>query len=172
MDRGAWKVTVCGVSQSQIELKWLSTQASDTQILIQKMPLSPYQFLSITRSNFAFTWKNQKYVSPVSPQVYTTCSALCYNTVHQSLLFQWVGSSHQMAKVLEHQLQHQSFQCLFRLISFRTDWFVLLAVQGTLKSLQYHGSEASVLWRSAFFIVQLSHPYMTTWKTIALTVHL
>ena len=56
------------------------------------------------------------------------------------------------------------------LISFRTDWLDLLAVQGTLKSLlQHHNSKASVLWCSAFFIVQLSYPYMTTGKTIALT---
>ena len=56
------------------------------------------------------------------------------------------------------------------LISFRMDWLDLLAVQGTLKSLlQYHSSKASILQHSAFFIVQLSHPYMTTRKTIALT---
>ena len=51
---------------------------------------------------------------------------------------------------------------------FRTDWLDLLAVQGTLKSLQHHSSNASILQRSAFFTVQLSHPYMTTGKTIAL----
>ena len=56
------------------------------------------------------------------------------------------------------------------LISFRMDWLDLLSVQGTLKSLlQHHSSKASILWHSAFFIVQLSHPYMTTGKTIALT---
>uniref|UniRef100_A0AC11E9A3 Uncharacterized protein n=3 Tax=Ovis aries TaxID=9940 RepID=A0AC11E9A3_SHEEP len=56
------------------------------------------------------------------------------------------------------------------LISFRMDWLDLLAVQGTLKSLlQYHSSKASILWHSAFFTVQLSHPYTTTGKTIALT---
>ena len=56
------------------------------------------------------------------------------------------------------------------LICFRIDWFDLLAVQGTLKSLlQHHSSKASVLQHSAFFLVQLSHPYMTTGKTIALT---
>ena len=55
-------------------------------------------------------------------------------------------------------------------ISFRMDWLDLLAVQGTLKSLlQHHSSKASILWHSAFFIVQLSHPNMTTGKTIALT---
>ena len=56
------------------------------------------------------------------------------------------------------------------LISFRMDWLDLLAIQGTLKSLlQHHSSKASIFWCSAFFIVQLSHPYMTTGKTIALT---
>ena len=56
------------------------------------------------------------------------------------------------------------------LISFRMNWLDLLAVQGTLKSLlQHHSSKASILWSSAFFTVQLSHPYMTTGKTIALT---
>ena len=56
------------------------------------------------------------------------------------------------------------------LTSLRMDWSDLLAVQGTLKSLlQHHSSKASILWRSAFFMVQLSHPYMTTGKTIALT---
>ena len=56
------------------------------------------------------------------------------------------------------------------LISFRNDWLDLLAVQGTLKSLlQHHNSKASILWYSGFFIVQLSYPYMTTGKTIALT---
>ena len=56
------------------------------------------------------------------------------------------------------------------LISFRMDWLDLLVVQGTLNSLlQHHSSKASILWRSAFFLVQLSHPYMTNGKTIALT---
>ena len=56
------------------------------------------------------------------------------------------------------------------LISFRMDWLDLLVLQGTLKSLlQHHSSKASILWHSAFFTVKLSHPYMTTGKTIALT---
>ena len=73
--------------------------------------------------------------------------------------FQMISSSQQVAKVLEFQLQHQWI--------FLLD---LLAVQGTRKSLlQHHSSKASILWCSAFFIVQLSYPYMTTGKTIALT---
>ena len=75
-----------------------------------------------------------------------------------------------MAKVLEFQFQHQSFNEHSVLISFRRYWLDLLAVQGTLKSLrQHHSSKASVLGYLAFFIVQLSHPYMTFGKTVALT---
>ena len=71
-----------------------------------------------------------------------------------------VYSSHQVAKVLEFQLQYQSFQWIFRVEFLRVDWFDLLAVQGTLKSLlQYHSSKASILRPSAFFTVQLSRTY-------------
>jgi len=79
---------------------------------------------------------------------------------HQGL-FQWVSSLHQVAKVLELQLQNQSFQWTFRMISFRMDWFDLPAVQGTLKSLlQHHSSKASILRHSTFFTVQL---YIHAW---------
>ena len=76
---------------------------------------------------------------------------------HQDL-FQWVSSSHQVAKVLEPRLQHQSFQWIFR-ISFRMDWFYSLAVQGTLKSLlQHHSSKASILQTSFW-----SNSHIHTW---------
>ena len=88
---------------------------------------------------------------------------------HQSL-FQRVNSSHQVAKVLEFRFSIIPSKEHPGLISFRMDWLDLLAVQGTLKSLlQHHSSKASILLHSAFFTVQLSHPYMTTGKTIALT---
>ena len=75
-----------------------------------------------------------------------------------------------MAKVLEFQLQHQSFQWIFRSDFLLDNWFDPLAVQGTLKSfLRHHSSKASILQRSIFFIVQISQPYMITGKTIALT---
>ena len=93
-----------------------------------------------------------------------------FNLPQHQGLFQWVGSLHQVAKVSKFQLQHQSFNEYSGLISFGMDWMDLLAVQGTLKSLlQHHSSKASMFWCSAFFTVQLSHPYMTTGKTIALT---
>ena len=89
---------------------------------------------------------------------------------HQSL-FQWVNTSHGVAKILEFQLNSISPSSEHPgLISFRMDWLHLLAVQGTLKSLlQHHSSKASIIRHSAFFAVQLSHAYMTTGKTIALT---
>ena len=99
------------------------------------------------------------------PHPLSSPSPPAFNLSQLQGLFKWVSSSHQVAKVLEFQLKHQS-----GLISFRMDWLDLLAVQGTRKSLlQHHSSKASVLQHSAFFVVQLSHPYMTTWKTIALT---
>ena len=85
---------------------------------------------------------------------------------HQSI-FQWVNSSHEVAKVLEFHLQHHSLQRNPRADLLQNG---LLAVQGTLKSLlQHHSSKASILRHSAFFTIQLSHPYMTTGKTMALT---
>ena len=124
---------------------------------------------------------------PLSPRVCSDSYSLsqwCHPTISSSVIafsclqsfpasgsFQWVSSSHQVAKVLEFQLQHQSFQWTPGLISFRMDWFELLAVQGTLKSLlQHHSSKTSILRHSAFFTVQLSHPYMGTGKTIAVTI--
>ena len=87
-----------------------------------------------------------------------------FNLSQHQGLFQWVISSYWVARVLQFQLQHE----YLGLISFRMDW--LERVQGTLKSLlQHHSSKTSILQCSAFFIVQLSHPYMTTGKTIALT---
>ena len=85
---------------------------------------------------------------------------------HHSI-FQWVNSSHEVAKVLEFQLSIIPSKVIPGLISFSMDWLDLLAVQGTLKSLlQHHSSKASILQRSAFFTVQLSHPYMTTGKPL------
>ena len=79
------------------------------------------------------------------------------------------SSLHQVAKILEFQFQHQSFQWIFRTDFLRIDWFDV-AVQGTLKSLlQHHSSKAPILLHSAFFMVQLSHPHTTTGKTLVLT---
>ena len=97
---------------------------------------------------------------PLSPP-----SPPAFNLAQHQGLFQWVSSSHQVAKVLEFQLTISPSNEYSGLISFRIDWFDLLAVQGTLKSLlQHHSSRTSILWHSAFFIVQLSHSYRTSEK--------
>ena len=86
---------------------------------------------------------------------------------HQDL-FQWVCSSQQVAKILELQLQHQPFQCIFRVNFLWIDWSDLLSVQGTLQSLlQHHNSKASIISCSAFFMFQFSYPHMSTGKPIA-----
>ena len=94
-----------------------------------------------------------------------------YNLSQHQGLFQWVSSSHQVPKILEFSFSPSNEYS--GSIPFRTDWFDLLAVQGTLKTLlQHHSSKASILWRSAFFMVQLSHQYVTTGETIALTIQI
>ena len=90
-----------------------------------------------------------------------------FNLSQHHCLFEGVSSSYQVAKVLQLQLSYQSLQ-YSGLISFRIDCFDLLALQGT-SLLQQHSSETSVLWHSAFFILQLSHPYVTAGNTTALT---
>ena len=125
------------------------------------------------------------YPSP-TPGVYSNSCPLSYDAIqpshpllspspafnlsqHQDL-FKGVSSSHQVTKGLSFSFSISPSSESSELISFRMDWLDLLAVQGTLKSLlQHHSSKASVLQRLAFFIVQLSHPYMTTGKAIALT---
>ena len=90
-------------------------------------------------------------IQPSHPLLSSSPPAL--NLSQHQGLFQWVSYAHQVAKVLEFQLQHQSFQWISWLISFRMDWLDLLAVQGTLKSLlQHHSSKASILWCSVFFM--------------------
>ena len=105
---------------------------------------------------------------PIHPL--SSSSPPAFNLSQHQSLFKWVSSSHQGAKVLEFQFQYRPSNEYSELISFRMDWLDLLAVQGTLKSvLKHHSSKASILWCSAFFRVQHSHPYMTTGKTITLT---
>ena len=93
-----------------------------------------------------------------------------FNLSQHQGLFQWVSASHQVAQSWSFSFSISPSNEYSGLISFRMYWLNLLAVQGTLKRLlQHYNSEASILWCSAFFIVQLSYPYMTTRKTIALT---
>ena len=117
----------------------------------------------------------QTYVHQVGDAIWashplSSSSPPAFSLSQHQVLFQWVSSSHQVARVLELQPQHQSFQWIVRTDLIRIDWLDLLAVQRILKNLlQHHSSKALILQHSAFFIVQLSHPYLTTGKTIALS---
>ena len=103
----------------------------------------------------------------ISSSVIPFSSCLQSLPQHQSL-FQWVNSSHDVAKYWSFSFSIIPSKEHPGLISFRMDWLDLLAVRGSLKSLlQHHSSKASIVRHSAFFTVQLSHPYMTTGKTIA-----
>ena len=125
---------------------------------------------SITNSWSLLTLISIKSVMPSNYLTLSSPSPPTFNPSRHQGLFQWVSSSHQVAKFLEFHFSISPSNEYSGLISFRIDWLDLLAVQGTLKSLlQHHSSKASVLRCSAFFIVQLSYPYMSTGKTIALT---
>ena len=104
-----------------------------------------------------------------SPSVFPFSSCLQSFPASGSFQMSWFFASG--GQSIEFQLQHQSFQWIFRTDFFRMDWLDILAVQETLKSLLQHhiGSKASILQCPVFFMVQLSYPYMTTGKTIALT---
>ena len=93
-----------------------------------------------------------------------------FNLSQHQGLFKWSSSLHHLPKYWSFSFSISPSNENSGLISIRVDWFDLLVVQGTLKSLLQHcSSKASILWCSAFFMVQISHPYMTTGKTIALT---
>ena len=110
-------------------------------------------------------------IQPFNPLSSSSPTAFCLSQ-YQSL-FQWVGSSHQGLKYWSFSFSLSPSNEYSGLIFFRIDWFDLLAVQGTLKSLHQHRNlKASILWCSAFFAVHLSHPYMTTEKAIALIVRI
>ena len=150
-----------------------SVQFSDSVVsnswkpMDRSMPGLPvhHQLLEFTQTHVHWVGDT---IQPSHPLLSPSPPAL--NLSQPQGLFKWVSSLHQVAKVLEFQLQHQSFQWTPRTISFRMDWLDLLVVQGTLKSLlQHHSSKASILHCSALFIFQVSHLYMTTGKTIALT---
>ena len=149
-------------------------------------------YCSVTKSCptlWSYGLQHARLLGPsLSPRVHSNSCPLwwwCYLTFSSSAtpfsfafnisqiqgLFQWLRSFHQVAKVLELQLQHQSFQWIFQ------GWFPLgltglisLQSSGCSRVLQHHDSKASILWLSAFLMVQLSYSYMATKKTIPLTM--
>jgi len=126
--------------------------------------------LSITNSQSLLKLMSIALVMPSTHLILCEPLVLLPSIFPASGLFKWVSSSHQVAKVLDFSSSISPSKKYSGLISFKMDWLDLLEVQETLKSLlQHHSSKASILRHSAFFIVQLSHPYMATGETIALT---
>ena len=148
-DREAWHAAVHGVTKSQTWLsEWTTTTCQLLCYVLGDKLVMPYNYLILYRPLLLPPW-----IFP-SIGVFSNDSVLCIRwPKYWSFCFNISPSN-----------EHPG------LISLRMDWLDHLAVQGTLKSLlQHHSSKASILRCSAFFIVQLSHPYMTTGKTIALT---
>ena len=170
---------------------WVLNNAKWAEWYIPPLGISSVQFSRSVMSNSLWPHRLQHARPPCpspTPRVYPNSCPLSqwyHPTISSSVVpfsshfqsfpasrsFQIFSSSHQVAKVLELQLQHQSIQWIFRVDFFRINWFDPLEVQETPKSLlQYHGLKASILQCSAFFTVQLSGPYLTAGKTIALTM--
>ena len=146
-------------SLSRIQLfatPWTTARQASVSITNSRSPPKPMSIESMMLSNHLILCRPLLLLPPIPPsiRVFSNESALRIRwPKYWSFSFSIIPSN-----------EHPG------LISFRTDWLDLLAVQGTLKSLlQHHSSKASSLWHSAFFIVQLSHPYMTTGKSIGLT---
>ena len=181
VDRGAWWAAVYEVAQSRTQLKWRSSSSSSSSV----QSLSPVQLfltpwtaacqasLSIANSWSLFKLKSIKSVIP-SNHLILCCPLLLLFSIFPSIR---VFSNESVPRIRWPKYWSFSFSIspsneYSGLISFRIYWLDLHAVQGVLTSfLQNHSSKASILWCSAFFIFQLSHPYMTTGKTIALTRH-
>ena len=160
---------------SHITVNWLSVQFSSVaqscptlcNPMDCSMPGFPvlHQLLESTQTH---VHRVSNAIQPSHPLSFPSLPAFSLSQ-HQGL-FQWICSSHKVAKYWSFNFSICPSSKYSELTSFRIDWFDFLAVQGTLKSLlQHYSPKASILWLSAFFIVQLSHPYMTIGKTIALT---
>ena len=159
-----------------VEDKKISSQFSGSVVSNSVTPwtawtAAPHASLSITNSRSLLKLRSIESVMPSNHLI------LCHPLLLPPSIFPSIRvfSNESVLRIRRPKYWSFSFSISFSneysgLISFRMDWLDLLAVQGTLKSLlQHHGSKASILWCSAFFMVQLSHPYITTGKTIALT---
>ena len=169
MDRGAWWATVRGVAKSQTRLSIVHSLSP------ARLSVTPWTAASQASLSFTTSWSLLKLTSTesVTPSNHLVlCCLLLLPSVFLSIR---VFSNESVLHIRWPKYWSFSFSIspsneYSGLTSFRMDWLDLLAVQGTLKSLlQQSSSKASILRCSAFFIVQLSHPYMTTGKTIALT---
>ena len=155
-------------------LVYISSLQSLSHVLVFVIPWTAAHQASLSITN---SWSLLILMSVESriPSIHLIlcCSLLLLPSIFPRIrvFFKGVSSSHQVAKLWSFSCSIRPYSEYSGLISFRIDWFVLLAVQGTLKGLlQHYGSKASFLWCSAFLMVQLSHPHVTTGNTIVLTI--
>ena len=139
--------------------------------------MTPWTAVCQSPLSFAVSWSLLKF-TPIELMVLSSLLILCYLLILLPLVFPSIRvfsnelAAHiRWANYWNFSFGISSLDEYSGLISFRIDWLDLLAVQGTLKSLlQHHSSKASIFWCSAFFMVQFLHLYVTTWKTIPLTI--
>ena len=154
-----WSSSYCSVAQSCLTLCNLMDWSTPGFPVLHHLP-EPAQ----THVH----WVNDV-IQPSLPL--SSPSPPAFNLARHQGLFQWVSFFHQVPTYWGFSFSISVSNEYSGLISFRIDWFDLLAVQGTLKScFQHHSSKASILQCSAFLMIQISHPYITTGKTIALTI--
>ena len=147
------------------------------QLSLIQLFVTPWSVPCQVSLSLNISWRLLKLMS-IEPVMPFNHLVLCHSVLLLPLMFSLIRGFSNESVLHSRQPKYWSFSFSISpsneysgLISFRIDWFNLLAVQGTLKSLlQNHSSKASILWHSAFFMVHLSHPYMTTGKIIALTI--
>ena len=165
----AWGPTMVGVMLVMVQFSSVQS-LSHVQFFVTPWTAAHQASLTITNSQ-RFSQTHVHWVSDAIQLSHPLSfpSPPAPNLSQHHGLFKWVSSLHQVAKDWSFNFNISPSNEHPGLISFRMDWLDFLAVQGILKSLlQYHSSKASILQCSAVFIVQLSHPHMTTGKTIAL----
>ena len=192
MDGGAWWTAVHGVARSRTQLRDFTftfhfhalekEMATHSSVLAWRIPGTGESggLPSKESHRVGHDWLDLAAEAAACPVIGDTSqpshswlppSPSAFNLSQYKSLFQWVSSLHQVAKYWSFSFRISTSNEYSELTSFKIDWFDLLAVQGTLKSLlQHHSSKTSVLWCSAFFIVRLSPPHVTTGKTTALTI--
>ena len=138
------------------ETPWTAARQGSLSITNSQSPPKPMSIQSVMPSNHLILCRPLLLLPPIPPSIRVFSN-------ESTLRIRW-------PKYWSFSFSISPSSEFSGLISFRMDWLDLLAVQGTLRSLlQHHSSKASILWHSAFFMIQLSHPFMTTGKTIVLT---
>ena len=163
----------CGLSTQHtlVNIYWAITILQVYCCSVAQLCLTLRDPMDLTISQSLPKFMSISYGNAIQPSHLLLPSSSAFSLSQHQGLFPWVSCLHQVTKVLKFSFSISPSNEYSGMISSKIDWFELLAVQRTLKSLlQHHSLKASVLWCSTFFMVQLWQPYMTTGKTITLTI--